>query len=111
MWPFLCFLPIVSSRIAYEKANKKEWDDSLAFSPLAARQSHAPPRGSAGDFHAVGEVRKRAWRVGLLLADDREEDVVLLNLGFAKARFLNPLRIVPNRAKKPSPICRDWQVV
>src|SRR5437016_684237 len=35
----------------------------------------------------------------ILLAEDEEEDVVLLKLGFAKARFLNPVQVVPDGAE------------
>src|SRR5438876_658618 len=32
----------------------------------------------------------------ILLAEDREEEVMLLRRAFAKASFLNPLHVVPN---------------
>ena len=32
----------------------------------------------------------------ILLAEDNEEDVILMRRGFAKANFLNPLAVVPN---------------
>lgn len=48
------------------------------------------------ESHAKGEAARATIEGVILLAEDREEEVMLLRRAFAKANFLNPLHVVSN---------------
>src|SRR5229473_2661647 len=68
-----------------ESQNQKGQDTNLgteSFLPLERRESR--PQWQRGEEAVI------------LLAEDREDEVLLLRHAFAKAGFLNPLQVVPN---------------